>query len=85
MTIEFFLEDGDELEVDYPNLRKFARAAREFAVYIACNASSLINYPERFRAGAAGSSRAYRRASAFCRRRFPSSAAAQAAVFVPGE
>jgi hypothetical protein len=41
----------DGLEVDYPNLSKFARAAREFSVYIASNAGSLINYGERFRAG----------------------------------
>ena len=41
----------DGLEVDYPNLSKFARAAHEFAVYIASNAGSLINYGERFRAG----------------------------------
>ena len=32
-------------------LSKFARAAHEFAVYIASNADSLINYGERFRAG----------------------------------
>lgn len=50
-TIEFFLDDVDGLEVDYPNLRKFARAAHEFAVYIASNAGSLVNYGERFRAG----------------------------------
>ena len=39
------------LEVDYPNLSKFARAAREFSVYISNNAASLINYGERFRSG----------------------------------
>jgi len=50
-TIGFFLDDVDGLEVDYPNLRKFARTAHEFAVYIASNAGSLINYGERFRAG----------------------------------
>ncbi len=45
-------EDGiDALEVDYPNLRRFAKAAHEFAVYIADNAHSIINYGERFRAG----------------------------------
>jgi len=32
-------------------LGKFARAAHEFAVYIASNAGSLINYGERFRLG----------------------------------
>jgi hypothetical protein len=37
--------------VDYPNLSKFTRAAQEFAVYIASNAGSLINYGERYRAG----------------------------------
>ncbi len=37
--------------MDYPNLGKFARAAHEFAVYIASNAGSLINYGERFRSG----------------------------------
>ncbi len=50
-TIGFFLDDVNGLEVDYPNLRKFARTAHEFAVYIASNAGSLINYGERFRAG----------------------------------
>ena len=46
-----FEEDIDDLKVDYPNLRKFARTAHEFAVYITSNASSLINYGERYRAG----------------------------------
>jgi len=50
-TISFFLDDVDGLEVNYPNLSKFARAAQEFSVYIASNTSSLINYGERFRAG----------------------------------
>ena len=39
------------LELNYPYLSKFARSAQEFAVYIRSNASSLINYGERFRAG----------------------------------
>jgi hypothetical protein len=39
------------LELDYPHLGKFVRAAHEFAVYIISNAASLINYGERFRAG----------------------------------
>jgi hypothetical protein len=39
------------LEVDYPLRGKFARAACEFAAYIAGNADSIINYRERFRAG----------------------------------
>jgi hypothetical protein len=47
----FFLDDVDGLEVDYPNLSKFTRAAQEFSVYIASNTGSLINYGERFRAG----------------------------------
>ena len=38
--------DVDGLEVNYPNRRKFARAAHEFHVYIASNTSSLINYGE---------------------------------------
>jgi hypothetical protein len=50
-VIEDFEEDVDELDVDYPNLRKFARTAHEFAVYITSNAGSLINYGERYRAG----------------------------------
>jgi hypothetical protein len=37
-TIKFFLDDVDALEVDYPNLSKFTRAAQEFSVYIASNA-----------------------------------------------
>ena len=48
---DMFEEDVADLETDDPNLRKFARAAREFAVYIRSNASSLINYGERYRAG----------------------------------
>jgi hypothetical protein len=39
------------LEMDYRNLSKFTRAAQEFAVYIASNDGSLINYGERYRAG----------------------------------
>ena len=49
--IESFMTDIDALEVDYPNLGKFDRASGEFAVYIASNIGSLINYGERFRAG----------------------------------
>ena len=41
----------DALEVNYPNLSKFTRAAQEFSVYIASNTGSLINYGERYRAG----------------------------------
>lgn len=44
-------EDVDLLEIDYPHLRKFARSAHEFAVYIASNIGSLINYGERYRSG----------------------------------
>ncbi len=50
-AIGFFEDDVDELEVDYPNLNKFVRTAHEFAVYIASNTASLINYGERYRAG----------------------------------
>jgi hypothetical protein len=50
-TIGFFEDDVDALDMDYPNLRKFARAAHEFAVYSTSNAGSLINYGERYRAG----------------------------------
>jgi len=50
-TIGFFLDDVDGLEVGYPNLHKFTRAAHEFDAYIAANAASLINYGERYRAG----------------------------------
>jgi hypothetical protein len=44
-------DDVDGLEVDYQNLRKFAKSVHEFAVYIRSNTGSLINYGERFRAG----------------------------------
>ena len=50
-AIEDFKAELFDLEVDYPNLRKFIAAAREFAVYIASNAVSLINYGERYRSG----------------------------------
>jgi hypothetical protein len=50
-TIGFFLDDVDALQLDYPNLHKFARAAHEFGVYIAANTGGLINYGERYRAG----------------------------------
>jgi hypothetical protein len=50
-VIEDFEAGVDALEVDYPNLRRFAKATHEFAVYIADNADSIINYGERFRAG----------------------------------
>ena len=49
--IGFFEDDVDGLELDYPHLGRFARAAHEFAVYITSNADSLINYGERYRAG----------------------------------
>jgi hypothetical protein len=45
-TIGFFLDDVDALQVDYPNLHKFARASHEFGVYIAANTGGLINYGE---------------------------------------
>lgn len=46
-----FEDDVDGLEVDYPNLRRFRKTAHEFAVYVADNAGSIINYGERFRSG----------------------------------
>jgi hypothetical protein len=49
--IEDFEADVDGLEVDYPHLRRFTKAAHEFAVYVAENAGSIINYGERFRSG----------------------------------
>jgi len=49
--IEFFEADVDRLELDYPHLGKFIRAAHEFVVYITSNTGSLINYGERYRAG----------------------------------
>jgi hypothetical protein len=50
-VIEDFESDLFGLESDYPSLHKFVTAAREFAVYIASNAASLINYGERYRSG----------------------------------
>ena len=50
-VIEDFEDDLFGLESNYPNLRKFVTAAREFAVYIASNTASLINYGERYRSG----------------------------------
>jgi hypothetical protein len=50
-VIEDFEANLCGLESDYPNLRKFITAAREFAVYIASNTASLINYGERYRSG----------------------------------
>ena len=44
-------DDVDGLELAYPNLGRFKRAMHEFAVYIAENAGSIINYGERFRSG----------------------------------
>ncbi len=49
--IEVLQEDVDGLDLDYPNLGKFARAVHEFAVYIGANSGGLINYGERFRNG----------------------------------
>jgi hypothetical protein len=50
-AVRRFAEDLDDLQLDYPQLRKFARAAHEFCVYIESNLDSLINYGERYRAG----------------------------------
>jgi hypothetical protein len=44
-------DDVDALDLDYTHLGRFARAAQEFAVYLADNRGSLINYGERFRSG----------------------------------
>ena len=44
-------DDVDGLELAYPHLGRFKRAAREFAVYIGENAGSIVNYGERYRAG----------------------------------
>ena len=49
--IEGFLDDAEGLETDYPNLRRFVIAAREFRIYIGANKASLINYGERYLAG----------------------------------
>jgi hypothetical protein len=46
------LEDEvDGLELAYPHLGRFKRATHEFAVYVAENAGSIVNYGERYRAG----------------------------------
>jgi hypothetical protein len=50
-AVDNLQDDVEGLEVDYPLRSKFARATREFVVYIAGNADSIINYGERFRAG----------------------------------
>jgi hypothetical protein len=50
-AVRRFAEDLDDLQLDNPQLRKFARAAHEFCVYIESNLDSLINYGERYRAG----------------------------------
>jgi hypothetical protein len=50
-AISFLEDDIDGLEIAYPLLNKLGRAVHEFAVYIAENAESLINYGERYRAG----------------------------------
>ena len=50
-TAAWFDDDVAGWELDYPHLGKFARAAHEFAVYLAANRGSLINYGERFRSG----------------------------------
>jgi hypothetical protein len=50
-VIEDFEGDLFGLQSDYPNLRKFIAAAREFAIYIASNTTSLINFGERYRSG----------------------------------
>ena len=49
--IAFLENDVDGLAMHDPHLNKVGRAAHEFAVCIASNAGSLINYGERFRSG----------------------------------
>ncbi len=44
-------EDVASLERNYEHLKRFRRAACEFAVYINNNSGSLINYGERYRSG----------------------------------
>ena len=44
-------DDVEALDLNYPQLGKFARAAHELAVYLATNRGSLVNYGERFRSG----------------------------------
>ncbi len=50
-VIEEFGADLFGLKSEYPNLRKFVTAAREFATYVGMNTASLINYGERYRSG----------------------------------
>ncbi len=50
-TIEDLEADVSCLDTGYPNEGKFFTAMREFAVYIASNAASLVNYGERYRSG----------------------------------
>jgi len=50
-TIEDLEADVSCLVTGYPNEGKFFTATREFAVYIASNAASLVNYGERYRSG----------------------------------
>jgi hypothetical protein len=50
-AVRRFAENFDDLPLDDLRMRKFARAAREFCVYIESNLDSLINYGERYRAG----------------------------------
>jgi hypothetical protein len=50
-AIEDFEGDLFGLDSDYPNLHKLVTATHEFAVYIASNTASLINYGERYRSG----------------------------------
>jgi hypothetical protein len=44
--IEDLADDVDGLESNYPNLRRFATAAVEFAIYIRNNMASIPNYGE---------------------------------------
>ena len=47
--IEDLADDVDGLESDYPNLKRFAVTANEFATYIRNNMASIPNYGERWR------------------------------------
>ena len=49
--IETFEDGVDGLEIDYPNLRRFARRLTSSLSRLPTNAGSIINYGERFRAG----------------------------------
>ena len=43
--------DLDDLQSDYPGLKRFARTAAELCTYVANNAGAIPNYAERWRYG----------------------------------